>query len=321
MITFNREEMLCKALTSLLHQETDEGFTYEIVVVDNASTDGTRAAVEDVSRRTGRSIRYFCETEKGIAPARNRAVREARGEWIAFMDDDEIASSDWLRSLYRVASENGADCVGGAVVLDLPEEELARLGPVCKSLLGEVPYVGEPVLEKGRVTPSTGNILISRRVFDTVGFFDTAMIFGGSDSDFVHRLRSAGLESWTAPSAVTRHYVPSYRIEYDYLQWASTRWGCHFAFMDFQRLPRAILLGVGIARIGQACLVNLPRGILAIVTNDEKEKTDRKCLLWRALGYSRQALNLVAPKVFPQTTFFSRLEFRRERGSVGGLSK
>lgn len=321
VITFNREAMLRKAIASLLGQETEPGFAYEIVIVDNASTDATERTVQEVSREAKVPIRYVLETEKGIAPSRNRAVREAAGRWIAFMDDDEYASPDWLKSLYRVAVEKGADCVGGSVRLDLSSEQLLRLGPVCRSLIGEVPYSGEPTLESGKVTPSTGNILISRAAFDVIGYFETKMTLGGSDGDFVHRLRSGGLKSWTAPGAVTYHSVPQYRMEDDYLHWASTRWGCHYAFMDFQRLARTRLLAMCVARIAQACLVNLPLAILAAITRNQVGKTDRKCLVWRALGYSRQVLKLVAPKVFPQTEFFSKLEFRRERGSVGELSR
>src|SRR4029077_10495906 len=92
--THNRAAMLRDALESLLRIETAGKFSYEIVVVDNASTDGTAQTVASL-RQTAPVLRYVYEAKKGIATARNRGLRESKGEWIAFFDDDQLADPRW----------------------------------------------------------------------------------------------------------------------------------------------------------------------------------------------------------------------------------
>jgi len=121
--TYNRAEMLRGALESLICQKTDGKFSYEIVVVDNASTDDTKAVVKQVSKNSPVPIRYIFEENKGVAQARNRGVKGSQGAWIAFFDDDQFAEADWLRELYSTALLTRAPIVGGAVHVDLPTEQ------------------------------------------------------------------------------------------------------------------------------------------------------------------------------------------------------
>ena len=101
--TYNRCEMLRGALESLLHEETGGEFAYEIIVVDNASTAATKAVVEQVAADAPVPVRYFYQEIPGPAPARNCGVAEAQGDWLAFFDDDELATPDWLLQLHRAA--------------------------------------------------------------------------------------------------------------------------------------------------------------------------------------------------------------------------
>ena len=77
--TYNRCEMLRQALDSLIHQRTDEEFTYEIVIVDDGSTDGTRDAVNEITSQSPVPIRYFYQQGSGVPGARNKCIREAQG--------------------------------------------------------------------------------------------------------------------------------------------------------------------------------------------------------------------------------------------------
>src|SRR5688572_27730028 len=97
--TQNRAAMLRGALASLYDLATD-GFTYEIVVIDNGSTDETQKTIATAATQSRHPLRGIYEPEKGIVPARNRGIREARGRWIAFFDDDQLADSRWLVELY-----------------------------------------------------------------------------------------------------------------------------------------------------------------------------------------------------------------------------
>src|SRR5262245_8681240 len=111
--TQNRAEMLRGALASLFDLATDD-FAYEIVVVDNGSTDHTQQVIAVAAAQSCYPLRGVYEPEKGIVPARNRGIREADGRWIAFFDDDQLADVRWLAELYRGANEKRCSVVGGA---------------------------------------------------------------------------------------------------------------------------------------------------------------------------------------------------------------
>src|SRR5688572_12404265 len=117
--THNRAAMLREALASLYHLETGGRFTYEIVVIDNASTDATPQAIAAAAGESPAPLRGIHESQKGIVAARNRGIQEARGRWIAFFDDDQLADGRWLAELYRGAGQFDCRVVGGAVHLSL----------------------------------------------------------------------------------------------------------------------------------------------------------------------------------------------------------
>lgn len=310
--TFNRADSLRRALETVIRQEPGT-FSAEVVVVDDGSTDHTRQVAEELAQNSAMPVRYVREESKaGIAVARNRGVREARGGWVVFFDDDQLADPDWLNQLMAVSEEQSAVLVGGARKLDVSEDRLLRLGPVCRSVLGENIYPPRPEKLCGKELPTTGNLLISRKVFEAVGMFDTSLVSSGEDADLIHRARQAGFEVWTAPRAMVAHMIPQYRLEPAYFRWVSLRWGNQFARFDAKR-GKAKLAAAAVARMGQALLINAPKCLVAAQRGDAAKVLDAKCLLWRAEGYVRTALALIAPGWFPQKKFLTDLEFRSER--------
>ena len=314
--TYNRAEMLRGALESLICQKTDEKFSYEIIVIDNASTDDTKSVVDQVSTNCPVSVRYILEEEKVVAQARNRGVKKSQGAWIAFFDDDQLAESDWLYELYATASETGANCIGGPYFLLLKEQELNRLTPTLRSILGDSQHGNKKRRCNRTILPSTGNALVKKTVFDIVGNFDNTMQYSGEDTDFFRRVLRAGFEIWFTPKAKIYHIVPSYRLKDDYFLWTSIRFGVIFAQRDYKEWGITCLLLLCIARIGQALLINLPLLCWGYLKRYDEEILSRKCLLSRALGYTRETLYLIAPLLFPQERFFNRFEFRKQRETL-----
>jgi succinoglycan biosynthesis protein ExoM len=312
--TYNRCEMLRGALESLLAEETGGEFAYEIVVVDNASTDATKAVVEQVTAGSPVPVRYFYQEIPGPAPARNCGVAEARGEWLAFFDDDELATPDWLRQLYQAALTTGAPIVGGAMHLDLPEETLVRLGHYVRhTSLREIKYYPTIHPYADKRLPGTNNALVARHVFQSVGTFDAAKICGGSDSDFFLRVKNAGLALYYTPHAIVRHRVAPNRLTQEYLRW-DARQGCSaFAGLDCKFKGRLRLATLCAARIAHALLVVLPLLAWGWIRQDPGEVLGQKVRLWRTEGYVRGTLALLAPAWFPQQRYFADLEFRRGR--------
>jgi glycosyltransferase involved in cell wall biosynthesis len=312
--TYNRCEMLGGALDSLIGQETGGEFSYEIVVVDNASTDATKAVVDQAARGSPVPVRYFYHEVPGPAPARNRGLAEARGSWLAFFDDDELAAPDWLRQLHRAAVETGAPVVGGAMLLDLPPEELQRLNRfVRRTLLREIDYYPTVHTYTGKFLPGTNNALVARCAFDAVGIFRNPGQSGGSDSDFFLRVRAAGMPLYYTPYAIVRHRIPPNRITVEHLRW-DARQGCTtFACLDYEFHGPVTLALVCTARVAHALLVVVPRLAWGWLRRDPAEVLGQRVRLWRAEGYFRRSLALLAPTWFPQHRYFANLDFRKGR--------
>jgi glucosyl-dolichyl phosphate glucuronosyltransferase len=113
--TYNRADDLRDCLEALSHQ-TLPAENYGVMVVDNNSTDYTAGVVRSF-RKTVPNLVYVRETKQGLAAARNRALREARAEFVAFTDDDAMPAADWLEALHRRLSALPPEvaAVGGEV--------------------------------------------------------------------------------------------------------------------------------------------------------------------------------------------------------------
>lgn len=312
--TYNRADNLAIALGTVVAQTPSASFDVEVVVVDDGSTDQTQATVSRIAAESPVPVRYVFEGARGgIAVARNRGVTEAQGNWIVFFDDDQLAAPDWLVQLYAVVEAHDAMCVGGARRLDLPDDVLARLGPICRGILGENIYTGPPARLTGKELPTTGSLLLSRAIFDAVGMFDTTLTSSGEDAEWLGRSRRVGFEIWTAPQAMVAHMIPPHRQEPAYFRWVSLRWGNQFARIDAKNSGRMKVLYFAVARSAQALLLNVPRFALARLRGDRAAALDRQCMLWRAWGYARTAVHVLAPELFPQRAFLEFMEFRGER--------
>lgn len=214
--THDRAAMLRDAVESLLQIETAGRFTYEVVVVDNASTDATPQTVESLQQKSA-LVRYVYEAKKGIATARNCGLREVTGEWIAFFDDDQLADPQWLLRLFSYARDYNLRAVGGAVHLKLPDGCQRDLHPFIRMLLGESRLGSDPFPYSLKVSPGTGNLMLHRSVFEQVGRFDESFAVRAEDTDLFCRIWRAGIEAWYVPAAIVHHVTPPARLEFSYL--------------------------------------------------------------------------------------------------------
>lgn len=212
--TYKRPEYLDKLIRDLQHQKTDGVFTYSIVVVDNDYEQSAKNTVMVNKKESLISIDYFCETEKNIARARNKAVKEAIGDFIAFIDDDEFPVKNWLYNLYKTCGEYKADGVLGPV---LPHFEV---DPPQWLLRGK--FCERPTYETGTLmhwsNTRTGNVLLRKTLFEGRKYaFDPEFGAGGEDVRFFKEMQdSKGAVFVWCNTAPVYEVVPSSRCTKSY---------------------------------------------------------------------------------------------------------
>jgi len=276
--TQNRAEMLRGALASLYDLATDD-FTYEIVVVDNGSTDETQKTISKAASESKNPLRGVYEGEKGIVPARNCGIRAAAGSWIAFFDDDQLADRNWLAELFRGATENWARVVGGSVHLTFPAGCARELDPTVRMLLGEARLAEQPRPYGGRLTPGCGNLMIERRVFEEVGVFERTVSGRGEDTDLFSRIEQADISSWYIPTAIVHHLTPPERLEEAYLLSLARRMGVGIAQRQAETCGRAKFAALWLAKAVRAAAVQMPLALAAKIRGDYETWLGRRCLL------------------------------------------
>ena len=205
--TFRRPESLGRLLESLARQVVGHTFCFDVIVVDNDKSRSAEGVVRSFAERTGMATFYDCEPERNISLTRNRAVLNATGNLVAFIDDDEYPAEEWLVQLYRTLKRQGADGVLGPVLPDFPPDapRWLRKGRFFdRRRLPTGAYIADG---DGR----TGNVLLLRSIFTEGGcWFDPAFgRTGGEDSDFFQRqFRSGGKFVWCDEAAVYENVPP-----------------------------------------------------------------------------------------------------------------
>ena len=205
---FKRPHLLSRLLYDLGRQKTESLFEYSITIVDNDILQSSKEVVAEFRKTSSLSITYDVEPEQNIALARNRALANATGDFIAFIDDDELPEEDWLLALWKACKEYGADGVLGPVK---PVFAVAPPGWALKAGIFDRPnsqdYQSGLVLHWSQT--GTGNALIQRRVLEEVeGPFRREFASGGEDIDFFHRAMNLGKAFVWCAEAVTYETIP-----------------------------------------------------------------------------------------------------------------
>jgi hypothetical protein len=203
--TRQRFRQLAKLLQCLDQQVTNGLFNFSIVVVDNDERQSARWVVKLWAERLSVPIVYGVEPRQSISLARNASVAIASGGLVAFVDDDEEPSRDWLRRLYEVLIECDVDGVIGPVV---PRFEDDAPGWALKGGVFRRPafQTGEVI---GWRAAATNNALIKREVLlDLEGPFRSQFGAGGEDQDLFRRAMSRGRVFVWSAEALCHEPVP-----------------------------------------------------------------------------------------------------------------
>jgi glycosyltransferase involved in cell wall biosynthesis len=229
LCTYNRCQSLAKALDGIAAQVLPDSVEWELVVVDNNSTDRTREVVNEFCRRHPARVRYIFEPQQGLSNARNAGIREARGEIVAFLDDDVSVEQTWLGNLTAALGNGEWAGAGGRIVLAQPfsspswlslQEPYNLGGALCALFdMGDKP---------GKLdrAPYGANMAFRKDMFEKYGRFRTDLgrspgsLMSNEDTEFGRRLIAAGEQLRYEPSATVYHPAPEDRIQKAYfLTW------------------------------------------------------------------------------------------------------
>jgi succinoglycan biosynthesis protein ExoM len=205
--TFKRPLLLKKLLEELASQETDDRFMYSIVVADNDEFKSAWSLVKEFEKEHSIPIRYCHEPRQNIALARNRAVQNAEGDFITFIDDDEFPTRRWLLTLLAACRDFDADGALGSVKPHF--HEAAPQWVVRGGFYDRPSYPTGLVVDgsKGR----TGNTLLKRSLFDGDPQPFRPEFLTGEDQDFFRRMIAKGHKFVWCDEAVAYEIVPPIR--------------------------------------------------------------------------------------------------------------
>ena len=237
--TYNRSALLRNAVSSVLRQ--DDPCPFEIVIVDNNSTDDTAAVARSLMESHPGKVRYIVERKQGNAHARNRGIESARGQIIAFIDDDVTVKNNWLATLKKVLDARGdLWFVGGKVLPEWKVSPPSWLTPEHWSPLALVDY-GPDELIIGGDRPRgllTANIAFRRNVFAEVGTFSAHLqrvkdaIGSMEDTEFLLRVCRSGRQGMYLPSMIAISPVDNERLTKAYHRRWHTGHGQFYAIMN-----------------------------------------------------------------------------------------
>jgi glycosyltransferase involved in cell wall biosynthesis len=263
--TYNRAKWLAGALDSLVQQSLDVR-DYEILVVDNASTDETPAVVRALQEKhPGHAIISIYEPRQGLGYARNTGLEHARGKYVAYLDDDALANPDWLKHAVELFEtvEPAPICVGGPILPFYAAPKPAWFKDEYKTRS----YGSEPLfLRRGQTFTGT-NMVWSKEVARNLGGFEVKLgvkgsyLWLGEETALFDKVwRSCAQPSlYYSPKLSVRHLVTPYQMTVVYqLKWEfvfGQSWQQIYGAKSLRgRLLFLVKLAWGIAKVGSLAL-------------------------------------------------------------------
>ena len=218
--THNNCEYLRNTIISLQEQKFPKN-DYEIIVVDNNSTDNTPGVVEECKRNGEKEIVYVKEQNIGLHYARHRGAKIAKGEILAYVDDDVICDSNWLSELIKPYDDPEVGVVGGKILPKYevePPEWIKYFSSAYLSLIDEEGEVKESLTIFGCNFSIRKSVLFEVGGFNPDAFGDEKLIWyrGDGESGLIRKVRDAHKKTIYTPFAVVWHVIPKSRLTLDF---------------------------------------------------------------------------------------------------------
>jgi glycosyltransferase involved in cell wall biosynthesis len=292
LCTYNRCGQLPQALESVAVSIFHESMDWEVLVVDNNSSDGTKGVVEEFSVRYPGRFRYVFEPQQGKSFALNRGILESNGDVLAFMDDDVTVEPDWLHKLTEPLSDSQWAGTGGRIYLPRdfsPPSWLKLEGPYS---LGGVLALFDHGSEAAplSIPPIGTNMAFRREIFKRYGGFRTDLgprpgsEIRYEDTELGARLLKGGERILYVPSAIVRHAVAERRLKKEYYLEYSFNYG-RAVIRERGNRPAIAFIPRPIVGLSNRLLIILPSKIWNwLKESDPQQRFFEKCLVWTVFG-------------------------------------
>lgn len=249
--TYNGSERLPRVLDRLRTQAVPDSLRWEIVVVDNNSTDATAEIVRRYQQDwpAALPLHYVTETQQGLAYARQCGVEAAQGDWVGFLDDDTAPDENWVSAAYRFGQAHPkAGAYGGQIHGDFevpPPKDFKRI----QSFLaikerGAQPHRYQP--ETLSLPPGAGLVIRKQAWLESVPAQLQRTTRGGNDFEISIRMHRHGWEIWYNPDMHIYHHIPKKRLERDALIKLSHTVGgciCELRLINVEALRKPVIVG------------------------------------------------------------------------------
>jgi GT2 family glycosyltransferase len=308
--TWNRAALLDESLATIASMDVPADLRWEVVVVDNNSSDETPQVVERRARTFPTILRYILEPRQGKSWAMNAGLNAASSPVVVFADDDIRVARGWLAAACAAFREHPDIAYVGGPVTPIWDGACPRwFAQTGKALWGTVAildYGSEPfVFEERRKIPLGANFAIRRLMVQQIGGFDPSLgrnagsvLLGQELPEFFARSRSAGFRGRYLPEMSVEHHVPARRLRADYAR----RWwyGKGVSRARMERLHPVTELGLDLRTV--PTIAGIPRFLFgmalreamrwcaALVRGDTGRRLVAETQLWYIAGQLRERL-------------------------------
>jgi glycosyltransferase involved in cell wall biosynthesis len=298
--TRDRADLLRQAIRSVVEQDFPRS-GFELVVVDNGSSDHTRSVVAEFAGQA--DIVYVLERQVGLCVARNTAWRTARGQFVAYFDDDAVAQPGWLAAIARTISTTGGrfGVAGGRVE---PIWQVPRPPWLSDKIAGSLTIVDwgtadRPIEDLRRMWLVGANMVVPRALLEEVGGFDSRLdryrdkLLSSGDVFLQKRIAERGWPILYVPDIAISHFVPRSRLV---KTWFLQRF-------YWQGISDAVMQAIETepGRRGRFCaaaarlrgLFRTPARLVALIrSTDDPDRFAQKCLALIDVGFVMEMLGV-----------------------------
>ncbi len=232
--TYNREKYIRNLLESIVANTLSKS-NYEILLVDNNCTDNTKGVCQEFAEAHPDVVfRYVKEEEQGLSAAKNRGIREAKGDILVFVDDDALVDDHYLSDFAECFKLHPRVMAAGGPIEPLYEtSEPSWMTSYTKALLCAWMNYGDAQRHypSGRF-PGGGNAAFRSEVFQKVGLFNTELgrkggsLTASEEKDIFDKMHALGMEVLYLPGPVLHHIIPQAKLEKDYFERVTYQIGC-----------------------------------------------------------------------------------------------